>query len=174
MIRSSLLHRPGSVTIIGQLQIVVHIWIKIFLKSHLDFSASVISQQILLCIALRHFEISYPIIQFQMRVSFRCEFITGLAQMCCQLSSINLQIDNWASFRFFFIVLLTIFFHFKIADTSQWIEIISDGTFSNTPKFSLHFHFLYNLYKKVPQIFCRSKSERMLLHKVFLQIVLNF
>ena len=58
----------GSVPIIGQRQIVVHIWIKIFLKSHLDFSASVISQQILFCIALEHFEISHPIIQFQMRV----------------------------------------------------------------------------------------------------------
>ena len=61
----------GSVPIIGQLQIVVHSWIKIFLKSHLDFSASVISQQILLCIALGQFETARPIIQFQMRVHNR-------------------------------------------------------------------------------------------------------
>ena len=137
MIRSSLLHRPGSVTIIGQLQIVVHIWIKIFLKSHLYFSATVISQQILLCIALGHFEMSPSIIQFQMRVHNRFGPIVlsivinkPIHRQTIGLHSVPL-----------FIVLLTILFHFKIADTSRWVESLCGGTFSYTPQLTLHYFF---------------------------------
>ena len=44
--------------------------------------------------------------------SFRCEFITGLAQLCCQLSSINLYIDRQLGFILFLFLLFFLPFCF--------------------------------------------------------------